>query len=95
MGSAYSTFQNISTGVPQGSGLGHLLVNIFINDMFYIDLKSENCNFADDTTIYACDKSIDAVIVKLEGDLQKTLSWFKENGMCAIPATFQMIFLGL
>ena len=63
--------------------------------MLYLDLEYEICNFADDTTIYACDKSIDTVIVKLEDDLQKILNWFKENGMCTNPAKFQMMFLGL
>ena len=63
--------------------------------MLYLDLESEICNFADDTTCYACEKSIDTVIVKLEDDLQKILNWFKENGMCANPAKFQMMFLGL
>ena len=95
VGSAYSTFQNISTGVPQGSVLGPLLFNIFINDLFFTDLESEICNFADDTTIYACDTSIDAVTIKLKDDLQKPLDWFKNNGMCANPAKFQMMFLGL
>ena len=59
-------------------GMGWIF-NIFINDMFYLDLESAICNFADDTTIYACDKSIDTVIVKLEDDLQKILNWFIEN----------------
>ena len=95
VGSAYSTFQNISTGVPQGSVLGPLLFNIFINDLFFTDLESEICNFADDTTIYACDTSIDAVTKKLKDDLQKLLDWFKNNRMCANPAKFQMMFLGL
>ena len=95
VGSAYSTFQNISTGVPQGSVLGPLLFNIFINDLFFTDLESEICNFADDTTIYACDTSIDAVTIKLKDDLQKLLDWFKNKGMCANPAKFQMMFLGL
>ena len=44
--------------------LGHLLFNIFINDMFYLDLESEICNFADDTTIYACDNFFNTVIVR-------------------------------
>ena len=75
--------------------LGPLLFNIFINDMFYFDLESEICNFADDATIYACDKPIDTVIGKLDDDLQKFLDWFKENGMCANPVKIQMMFLGL
>ena len=95
VGSAYSTSQNISTGVPQGSVLGPLLFNISINDMLHLDLESEICNFADDTTIYTCDKSINTVIVKLEDDLQKLLGWFKENGMCANTGKFQTMLLRL
>ena len=95
VGSAYSAFQNISTGVPQGFVLGSLLFNIFIKDKFYLDPESEVCNFADDTTTYTCDRSIDTMIVKLEDGLQKILDWFKENGICANPAKFEMIFLGL
>ena len=49
------------------------------NDLFFTDLESEICNFADDTTIYACDTSIDAVTIKLKDDLQKLLDWFKNN----------------
>ena len=33
-------------------------------------------------------------MVKLEDDLQKILDWFRENGMCANPAKFQMMCLG-
>ena len=94
VGSAHSTFQNISAGVPQESVLGPLLFNIFVNDMFYLDLESEICKFADDTKNYACEKSIDPVVEKLEDDLQSILDWFNENGMCANPAKFQIMFLG-
>ena len=89
VGSAYNTLQNISTGAPQGSVLGPLLFNIFINDMFYIDLEFEICNLVDDTTIYACKKSIDTVIVKLEDDLQKILNWFKKTECVLIQQSFR------
>ena len=95
VGSAYSTFQNIFNRCPTGVCSWPPTIQYFINYMFYLDLESEICNFADDTTLYACDKSIDTVIVKLEDDLQKILNWFKENGMCANPAKFQIMFLGL
>ena len=39
--------------------------------MFYIDRESKICNFADDTTINACETTVEAVITKLEGGLQK------------------------
>ena len=73
VGSAYSTFQSIPAGVLHGSILGPLLFIIFINDLFFTDLESEICNFADDTTIYACDISINTFTIKLNDGLQKPL----------------------
>ena len=95
IGSTYSSPQHISIGVPQGSVLGPLLFNIFINDLFYMELESEICNFADDTTIYACDTDVEAVMIRLENDLQGLMQWFNNNGMSANPSKFQIMFLGL
>ena len=44
--------------------------------------------FCCDTTIYACETSIDAVTMKLKDDLEKLLDWLQNNGKCANPAKF-------
>ena len=48
--STHSDWMEIKQGVPQGSILGPLLFNIYINDIFYILEKSQLCNYADDNT---------------------------------------------
>ena len=66
VGSTYSTCMDVLTGVPQGSVLGPLLFNIFINDFLYFIHESEICNFADDNYLYASGKTLDEVCCKLE-----------------------------
>ena len=95
VGSSYSSLGKVKIGVPQGLVLERMLFNIFINDLFLIDLESEICNFTDDNRIYARSETLKAVINSLENDLRSVLPWFTENGMVANPENFQLMFLGV
>ena len=91
--STLSSWLKILLGVPQGSILGPLLFNIFLNDMLWFVGKTDICNFADDNTIYNCAKSVNDVIENLQSYLDIALKWFKDNHMMANPGKFQFMIL--
>ena len=62
----FSSWTEIIQGVPQGSILGPLLFNIYMNDLFFLDIESELCNYADDKTLYQCELSLNVHVEKLE-----------------------------
>ena len=66
MGSQFSDWEEIKSGVPQGSVLEPLFFIIFINDLLLEVKESEICNFADDTTIYTNGSNVESVILSLE-----------------------------
>ena len=93
-GSSYSSWHDIVRGVPQGSLLGPLLFNIFIDDFFLFIRKSGVCNFPDDNTLYSVGKNIENVISDLKTDLIGVMEWFKINSFKANPGKFQFMVLG-
>ena len=72
---------DIKYGVPQGSILGPLLFNIFLNDIFNFIKDIRIANYADDNTPYATNKDIINLLKTLESETNILLEWFTINEM--------------
>ena len=70
----YSSFIEITSGVPQGSILGPLLFSIYFNDIVD-DGKNHIFLFADDTTIVSIDSTWENDQFSLNEDLKKIEKW--------------------
>ena len=57
-------------------------------------MDTDVCNYADDTTIYTCDKNLNNVIARLENDSSITIQWFTDNFMKLNTNKCHLLILG-
>ena len=91
---SFSDWKEIETVVPQGSILGALLFNIFLNDIFYFINNGNICNDADDNALYSIGRSLNIVKQKLKINVLIMQKWFYENHMVLNPGKCYYFVLG-
>ena len=79
--STSSDLQPMKSGVPQGSILGPLLFNIFLNDLVKASAISRYVLYADDTTVLLHDSCIDRLMKNADIEINKINYWLLCNNL--------------
>ena len=91
---SFSDCKDIETGVPQGSILEPLLLNIFLNDIFYFISSGNLLNHTDDNTLYSVGKNLYMVKKNLKVNFFMMQKWFYENHMVLNPGKYHYLVQG-
>ena len=89
----YSGFEEIISGVPQGSIVGPILFNAFLNDFFYDIENTSVYNFAEDNTLSCFAKTVKDLINVLKEESEVVINWFSSNEMIVNNDKFKSIIL--
>ena len=87
---ASSNLLNSTIGVPQGSILGPILFLIYINDLPYCSTLLAIL-FADDTTLLASGDNIEELILHVNMEFKKIVTFFRSNMLSLHPEKTQFI----
>ena len=87
-----STECQIKSGVPQGSLLGVLLFNIYLNYIFD-SVDADLFNFADDNNLSSVGPTMNEAKPLLINETEAALNWIEANEMIVYPEKFHLMFL--
>ena len=76
---AESEAGTIACGVPQGSILGPLLFNIYINDIDHFSTGCSKILYADDTSLFLSGSDLDSLFNVMNIELEKLSAWLVSN----------------
>ena len=102
IGQVYSSWDKITSGVPQGSILRPLIFNIDLIDIFYILSNYDIASYADDNTPDVTCETMQSLIESLEKIAEEIFKWFKNNEIQAntdkchvLPSTDQKLHVNI
>ena len=87
VGDEVSCWELNRRGVPQGSVLGPLCFNVFLNDLSYFILRVSLNAYADDQQLYGADSDHEALYARLDHDLRTFALIVSAHPYCARKST--------
>ena len=96
IGSEHSTLLGLSHGVPQGSILGPVLFNIYINDLPTIPESCTLESYIDDSKLFLSFQVKDSldVATQINDDLKRVAYWCSQNSLLINPTKTKVLVVG-